>query len=63
MQEGVLRSNCIDSLDRTNAAQYVMGQVVFGHQMYAMGLSDTPYIPFDSQVAKVLRESGASCGR
>lgn len=32
-QCGVVRTNCIDSLDRTNAAQYCVGQCALGHQV------------------------------
>ena len=42
VQNGVARTNCIDCLDRTNAAQFVVGKVAAGHQLHALGiLSDT----------------------
>ncbi|RKO83671.1 SacI homology domain-containing protein, partial [Blyttiomyces helicus] len=31
-QNGVVRTNCIDCLDRTNAAQFVIGKCALGHQ-------------------------------
>lgn len=30
---GVLRSNCIDSLDRTNVAQFCVGKCAMGYQV------------------------------
>ncbi|KNC49343.1 SacI domain-containing protein [Thecamonas trahens ATCC 50062] len=47
-QVGVARQNCIDSLDRTNAAQFVLGKVVLGHQLFALGLADSPDLEFDT---------------
>jgi hypothetical protein len=32
-QSGVLRTNCIDSLDRTNAVQFFVGNVALGYQV------------------------------
>ncbi|KAL8118836.1 hypothetical protein AgCh_016361 [Apium graveolens] len=50
-QKGVLRTNCIDCLDRTNVAQYAYGLVAFGCQLHALGLQDTPDIDLDSPLA------------
>ena len=36
-QSGVLRTNCLDCLDRTNVAQYAAGLVAFGRQLHALG--------------------------
>ncbi|KAA8540209.1 hypothetical protein F0562_024228 [Nyssa sinensis] len=47
-QKGVLRTNCIDCLDRTNVAQYAYGQVALGHQLHALGFIDVPSIDLDS---------------
>ncbi|KAL9058079.1 MAG: hypothetical protein Q9162_001941 [Coniocarpon cinnabarinum] len=43
VQNGVVRSNCIDCLDRTNAAQFVIGKRALAWQLQAMGViaSDT----------------------
>lgn len=38
-QHGVLRTNCIDSLDRTNLAQFTFGMVALGQQLHALGIS------------------------
>jgi hypothetical protein len=32
-QVGITRTNCIDSLDRTNAAQFCIGKCALGHQV------------------------------
>lgn len=56
LQEGVARINCVDCLDRTNAAQFVIGKGAFGHQLHALGLLDNPYLEFDSDAANMLTE-------
>lgn len=53
-QNGVVRTNCIDCLDRTNAAQFVIGKCALGHQLYALGVIATPQIPFDSDATNLL---------
>ncbi|XP_075506117.1 phosphoinositide phosphatase SAC2-like isoform X1 [Primulina tabacum] len=53
-QKGVLRTNCIDCLDRTNVAQYVYGLVALGHQLHAFGYADVPTINLDSSLANDL---------
>ncbi|XVF74247.1 hypothetical protein PTKIN_Ptkin13bG0094900 [Pterospermum kingtungense] len=40
-QNGVLRTNCIDCLDRTNVAQYAYGLMAFGRQLHAMGFTES----------------------
>ncbi|CAK7198159.1 phosphatidylinositol-3,5-bisphosphate 5-phosphatase [Sporothrix eucalyptigena] len=42
VQNGVARTNCIDCLDRTNAAQFVIGKCALGHQLHALGILDEP---------------------
>lgn len=56
LQNGVARVNCVDCLDRTNAAQFVIGKAAFGHQLYALGLLDHPSLPFDSDAIDMLTE-------
>lgn len=56
LQNGVCRTNCIDCLDRTNAAQFVFGKRVLGHQLYALGIVDTPNLVFDSDAVNMLTE-------
>ncbi|KAI3773268.1 hypothetical protein L1987_47793 [Smallanthus sonchifolius] len=50
-QTGVLRTNCIDCLDRTNVAQYAYGWAALGHQLHALGYVDSPTIELDSPLA------------
>lgn len=38
VQNGIARTNCIDCLDRTNAAQFVIGKCAFGKQLQALGV-------------------------
>ncbi|PWN53902.1 hypothetical protein IE53DRAFT_383532 [Violaceomyces palustris] len=56
LQSGVARVNCVDCLDRTNAAQFVIGKAAFGHQLHALGLLDHPSLPFDSDAVNMLTE-------
>ncbi|XP_077236470.1 phosphoinositide phosphatase SAC3-like [Tasmannia lanceolata] len=53
-QKGVLRTNCIDCLDRTNVAQYAYGLASLGHQLHALGLIDVPKIDLDAPLAENL---------
>ncbi|KAJ8500758.1 hypothetical protein OPV22_011310 [Ensete ventricosum] len=50
-QKGVLRTNCIDCLDRTNVAQYAHGLAALGHQLHALGLIRIPRIDLDAPLA------------
>ncbi|GBE87131.1 Polyphosphoinositide phosphatase [Sparassis crispa] len=56
LQNGVCRTNCVDCLDRTNAAQFVFGKRAFGHQLYALGVVETPNLAFDSDAVNMLTE-------
>ncbi|KAL1364013.1 hypothetical protein HN51_012173 [Arachis hypogaea] len=46
-QRGVLRTNCIDCLDRTNVAQYAYGLTALSHQLHVLGVIDDPKIDPD----------------
>ena len=46
----------MDCLDRTNAAQFVLGKRAFGHQLYALGIVNSPNLPFDSDAVNMLTE-------
>ncbi|KAI4344657.1 hypothetical protein L6164_011856 [Bauhinia variegata] len=50
-QSGVLRTNCIDCLDRTNVAQYAYGLAALGQQLHALGVIDQPKIDLNDPVA------------
>ncbi|CAM8991141.1 unnamed protein product [Rhodiola kirilowii] len=56
LQKGVLRTNCIDCLDRTNVAQYAYGLVALGHQLHAIGLIDAPAVDLDTPSAVSLMD-------
>ncbi|GLT56190.1 hypothetical protein SLA2020_292520 [Shorea laevis] len=53
-QRGVLRTNCIDCLDRTNVAQYAYGLAALGHQLQVLGVLDAPKIDLDDPLADEL---------
>ncbi|KAK7108164.1 polyphosphoinositide phosphatase-like isoform X2 [Littorina saxatilis] len=55
-QAGVVRTNCVDCLDRTNTAQFALGKCVLAHQLYALGVLDTPQLEFDTDCVKMLEE-------
>ncbi|KAL3322148.1 hypothetical protein AABB24_039662 [Solanum stoloniferum] len=48
VQNGVLRTNCVDCLDRTNVGQYAYGLVALSHQLHALGFIDVDNINIDS---------------
>ncbi|BEJ14081.1 hypothetical protein CspHIS471_0312550 [Cutaneotrichosporon sp. HIS471] len=56
LQCGVLRVNCVDCLDRTNAAQFAIAKRALGHQLYALGLLSSPNLPFACDAVEVLTE-------
>lgn len=56
LQNGVARINCVDCLDRTNAAQFVFGKRALGHQLYALGVVDNPVLEFDSDAVNMLTQ-------
>ncbi|XP_019194226.1 PREDICTED: phosphoinositide phosphatase SAC2-like isoform X2 [Ipomoea nil] len=53
-QKGVLRTNCIDCLDRTNVAQYAYGLAALGHQLHALGVTNSTKIDLDDPLAEDL---------
>ncbi|OAA56013.1 polyphosphoinositide phosphatase Fig4 [Cordyceps fumosorosea ARSEF 2679] len=48
LQRGVARTNCIDCLDRTNAAQFVIGKRALGHQLHALGILADTAVAYDT---------------
>lgn len=56
MQNGVARTNCIDCLDRTNAAQFVIGKLALGHQLHALGIINTTAIEYDTDSVNLFTE-------
>ena len=53
-QVGVLRTNCIDCLDRTNVAQFAYGVAALGMQLVALGLGDEAALAADSPLVESL---------
>ena len=53
-QNGVARTNCIDCLDRTNAAQFVIGKCALGYQLHALGVIDETSIAYDTDAVNLL---------
>jgi hypothetical protein len=58
LQQGVLRTNCIDCLDRTNVAQFAYGLAAFGRQLAALGVlgEEEGGVDSDSSIAFQLME-------
>ncbi|XP_064627556.1 polyphosphoinositide phosphatase-like isoform X3 [Lineus longissimus] len=55
-QHGVLRTNCVDCLDRTNTAQFVVGKCALALQLHALNVLETPELRFDSDCTRMLEE-------
>ena len=53
VQNGVARTNCIDCLDRTNAAQFVIGKRALGHQLHALGILENTSINYDTDAVNL----------
>ncbi|KAL3997888.1 hypothetical protein ACH3XW_12770 [Acanthocheilonema viteae] len=56
LQHGVLRTNCVDCLDRTNVAQFGIGKVSLGLQLYSMGLVGEPLLSSSSEVCRIYED-------
>ncbi|AOA60652.1 Phosphatidylinositol 3,5-bisphosphate (PtdIns[3,5]P) phosphatase [Komagataella phaffii CBS 7435] len=56
LQEGICRTNCIDCLDRTNAAQFVIGKRALAYQLCSLGVIEDNYLEYDSDVVNILTE-------
>lgn len=53
-QKGVLRTNCIDCLDRTNVAQFSAGVDALGQQLVVMGIRSTAKLDPSSNIVRML---------
>ncbi|CAK7562590.1 MAG: phosphatidylinositol-3,5-bisphosphate 5-phosphatase [Sporothrix epigloea] len=53
VQNGVARTNCIDCLDRTNAAQFVIGKCALGHQLHALGILEEPTVRWETDAVNL----------
>nr|XP_002125633.1 polyphosphoinositide phosphatase [Ciona intestinalis] len=56
VQTGVLRTNCVDCLDRTNSAQFVAGNCALAYQLYSLGVLDEPAIEIKTDVTRLYEE-------
>ncbi|XP_076844226.1 polyphosphoinositide phosphatase isoform X3 [Brachyhypopomus gauderio] len=56
IQTGVLRTNCVDCLDRTNTAQFMVGKCALAYQLYALGMIDKPKLQFDTDCVRLFEE-------
>lgn len=55
-QRGVLRSNCIDCLDRTNVAQFFLSYTAVYHMLFTLGIVESPATPDTSPLQQILVE-------
>jgi hypothetical protein len=53
LQNGVVRTNCIDCLDRTNAAQFVIGKRALGYQLHALGVIEGTQVEYDTDAVNL----------
>lgn len=53
VQNGIIRTNCIDCLDRTNAAQFVIGKRAFALQLQALGVIEGDSVDYDTDAINV----------
>lgn len=56
LQTGIIRTNCVDCLDRTNTAQFAIGKSALAFQLCALGVLGTPKLEFDSDCVRMLEE-------
>ncbi|KAG2259592.1 hypothetical protein Bca52824_078886 [Brassica carinata] len=62
LQNGVLRSNCVDCLDRTNVSQYAHGLVALAQQLHLLGITGPPIVDKKNPLAKKLMEAYEKMG-
>ncbi|KAG7662137.1 FIG4 [[Candida] subhashii] len=57
VQTGIIRTNCIDCLDRTNAAQFIIGKEALAHQLRSLNfISQDQNLDYDSDLINILTE-------
>ncbi|PLN79124.1 polyphosphoinositide phosphatase Fig4 [Aspergillus taichungensis] len=56
LQNGIARTNCIDCLDRTNAAQFVVGKNALGHQLHALGIIEGTTVEYDTDAVNLFTD-------
>ena len=55
-QTGVIRTNCVDCLDRTNTAQFAVGLCALGFQLSALGVVSGPRLEIETDCVRMLEE-------
>ena len=56
LQTGVARTNCVDCLDRTNTAQFVIGKCALAVQLYCLSLIPEPWLTPQSDCTRMLEK-------
>lgn len=57
LQKGVVRTNCIDCLDRTNAAQFIICKEALSHQLQSLGfITRSTDLDYESDLINILTE-------
>lgn len=57
LQRGVVRTNCIDCLDRTNAAQFIICKEALSHQLQSLGfITHSTDLDYESDLINILTE-------
>lgn len=62
VQHGVVRTNCMDCLDRTNVAQFSYGLLVLGDQLHTLGVSPSTQLDPASSLAAELMNAYEKMG-
>ena len=55
-QTGIIRTNCVDCLDRTNTAQFAVGLSALGFQLHALGVLSQPRLEIETDCVRMLEE-------
>ena len=55
-QTGIIRTNCVDCLDRTNTAQFAVGLCALGFQLHALGVLAQPRLEIETDCVRMLEE-------
>lgn len=56
LQHGVLRTNCIDCLDRTNVSQFAYGLAALGRELQSLEITESDSISPRSSLAAQLMD-------
>lgn len=54
IQHGIVRTNCVDCVDRTNVAQFSLGLLALGEQLHALGIAPADKLEIRSSLSGVL---------